>query len=401
VREVREWMKSTRLDLLSAPEQASSYPRSLETLNESEARLEPILRGEAEEFIEAVKKVRASAAPRYVSEILDVILAGSDQRELLTALAIEPALSVMAAEKRSALEVRVQDELVRILRDEAAKLRVEMAKFSDGLEGIAQGRAWRAGVLVVFASYLEHPEMRPLLEEFAANRRILVSKTFDGLVSLLEEAEDESSLDDIVGTYLLPDLDQSNATLAVAFNERQAYFVRQRIVSSYSILEKSLADYDGIIEVPAGYPQPTDKEVKLAIAREYGSFGKRHRDGTFDYGLIPETSLKMKVESVSVSSCGPENGAYRCQITISMDVKQSQAMRGIMGSSMQGRIMDEMLELASGPQLENAEHMFVLTSGGWRSPTYAKLAIRGISNSVKTVNDIATGTGCLMLELEC
>lgn len=280
-----------------------------------------------------------------------------------------------------------------------AALDVEVA----GEEGLAATRRWYADFVAEFGAYSSSATVAQALETFRERRLGLLSGLADHVVLSLQSAQNAAVFSAYVDTTLIPDIDTADPTVGPVYLARMEHFERERLLTGYSELEKSLADAAGLISVPETYPEPTQEEIALATARAYGRYGKNRRDGTFSYGVFKESAADMRVRDVEKSQCVREpGGAYRCVVKIDLEIRMPGAINAALGSQdIRDLAMLYVQDQSNVASASFTEHLFVLTQRGWQSPTLMGGADAGISRGLGTVGQVVTGVGCALADLDC
>ena len=413
-RDILERLKLVRAAHVWAAEAGAAFDRSRGTAPSYEAatafgmeadrRLAVLRPGELLAFKTLVEEVKSDSALAFAEGTMDKAGEGPEDPKKLAALGqtireLGPVLAYLEESKRRAFlskaSLREDEVIERLLPVEKAAL----DKLGFGLASLEAGKQWYIAFSSRFGGYAGRPAVAAVLGLFKEVRSIQLAAAELGFVTLLEGARNEGELEAISSRYFIASLDQNEA-VAAAQQGRQKVFERERLLANYSAFEKTLADENGMLVVPATYPEPTEEEIKLAVARAFANFGSMNRDGSFNYGMIPATSFKMQVTAVRKLGCEPAaSGGYICDREVQISWDMSNEMRSLLGTSIQADIMSGILDQASGAETEVMSDRFVLTQNGWISEKATQGAIKGIQNSLDTVVDTIGGVGCGLAEV--
>lgn len=400
VRAARQWLEERRSAIpLDAPN-AESYPLAVAALNDAETRIAVLLPGQISAFKADLDTAKRQSAVLFARREIfekpipaetDLALAEIGRR----VTEVQSALADMTPEDAEVLLAEVRQREDAFIEDVARRQAAALDGFGEGIDAVKAGRRWYGDLIARYGPYRSRPAIAALLGAFADQRRPVVAAHAAEIASMIAAADDTAAFAALGETIIIPEIDREVPGIAAALEERRAYFLQQEVVANYSPYEKSLADRHGVIAVPARYSEPTDEEISLAMAREYGAYGGANADGSFNYGLIPEGSVKMQIVGARKAGCTPaEPTGYVCARELQVRFGMSDAMRGVLDGSAQGQLMESMLDYANSVELRVVEDTFVLTPGGWRSPTLARAAAKGIENSMQAVTEVGARVSC-------
>lgn len=403
VRAARAW-RDNALASVGDPSPAS-YATAVALGPEGETQLAALMPGDLRRFDEALLAARRASGPSFAKARLATVSAERQEVATLASLAqaideLAPVFADMEPAARDAIIAATRGIEDGILTTLMAREAQAIEGFGSGLAAIEAGRRWYGRFMLDYGRYQDRPQVAAAMAAFSERRGNDVGTHAADLAAMIAATEEKPAFDALMESHVIAGVDDDNPQIAAALGDRAAHFQRQELLAGFSPYERSLADADGVLVVPATYPEPTEDEIALAVAREYSQYGTSARDGSFTYGLIPETSVEMRIISVRKQGCSPAaDGGYRCTRVLTMQMGMSRAMQGILGNSIQGDIMQAFLDDANATQSDVIEDHFVLTPQGWRSTRAAESAARGMANSLNTVTDVIGGVACGLAEL--
>jgi len=404
IRNSRAWRQTAEIELADASDKPGGYGLAGTYETEALDRLAILLPGERDSFAALIADTRRRSGLILAETRIAEALANDEGETKLTALTrvlaeLEPVFVHLDPGEPERLVASVHTAEDSILGALMAERSAEIDGFGSGLAAVESGRKWFGQFLARYGFYRDRDTVDAVIAAFAARRAGDVAAVADEMAAIISAAATEQDLTNVAERYVVAEFDQADPVVGAAFAERENRFAWDKLVAGYSPFEKSLAGSDGRLTVPASYPEPTEDEIKLAVAREYGQYGGVNSDGSFNYGLIPEGSVSMRVVGVTKAGCTPGGGGYVCAREVQMLMEMSSAMRGVLNNSIQGDLMQSMLDMANSVETDVMNDTFILTEGGWRSPTIAAKAASGIARSMETVVDVVTGVGCGLSEL--
>lgn len=298
--------------------------------------------------------------------------------------------SAPRAAPRSGSELRQTIFAKMLAHDEAA------LQWGTGLVAVEQGRAWGAKFRQRHQKSWTDPAVVALYERYLKQRNGALRDARAALAAQFESATESLQLDTQERKFLDRrqdgGLEAGRDVLAVLDRRKQALRDAEER-SKFSPGEHALMTAQGRppLSVPANYPEPAPEDINLAILRELTSAGGRMLSGTaVEVGLPPfDQFMPLRLDTTRVEKRGCRLGkkprAYSCDyrhfLTVSMPEVTLAALR--MGG--RSEIVEDMLRKSLEQVNKRAPvvvtHTFVLTSGGWRSPSMHKVVVEGAFKS--------------------
>ena len=309
------------------------------------------------------------------------------------------------AAPRSGSELRQALLAEALARDEAA------LQWGTGLAAVARGRAWGAQFRQRHQKSWTDPAVMALYERYLKQRNGDLRDARAALAALFESATESIQLDAQERKFLDRrqdgGLEAGRNVLGVLDRHKQVLREAEER-SKFSPGEQALMTAQGHppLAVPADYPEPEPEDINLAILRELVSAGGRMLSGTaVEVGLPPfDQFMPLRLDAIRVEKRGCRLGehprAYSCDYRHFLAVSMPEVTQASLRMGGRSEMFEDLLKKSLAQVNERAPvvvtHTFVLTSGGWRSPSMRKVVVEGAFNSYAEI--LAALPSCELVE---
>lgn len=199
------------------------------------------------------------------------------------------------------------------------------------------------------------------------------------IIAELLKAHSEQQVNRILALWM--PVSQDNSTTAGAELAKVADQRKKRIEFENKFSDGEIAMMKtelGIVDVPVKPELPTPEEIGLAMLREIASLGGTHVNRTTGHYVIPPADLLgcyyiLELKRITVLESAPVgDGSYICKYSIKVNLSLPQKFLddfGLSSSPIHMKLLNAQHDEMNSTTPILIDH-FVLTPGGWRSPTY-------------------------------
>lgn len=381
-RRIRQNFQETVAKLSGLPANPDSFDQAIGWDKHGSQTYVILWPSELKAFREAVQDAkRRTAESALVARVTAAIGGASDsgaiaEIERLTAASGELftfAGPDVAQREQARMAAALQQRLAALMPAEKKKVEA----FGSGLAAVEHGAAWYSAFDSTYRRYFADPSVADVLARFTERREQDLRAASPQLKSAIASGRNEGDVNAVLARYIVaPDgARQNGAAIVRAAADRRQALALERELAKFSERERKLMGPNNVVQVPARYSPPTEREIALAALRAFATQGEILGPDTASTGVAPLQKLfpltvEVKRVALAPKSCAASSdGGFECGYRIWLHLSAGANTRQIMGNSPQGAMLEGLYTMVNNTEPQVKTDRFVLTSSGWRSPT--------------------------------